>query len=110
MGTRFPIDSYDRPSIRQDLRKMRALVNHRLDREHVASLNLWSQPGSTIIRNLRILVHLSADPMPNVIAHNRIPIRFGVLLHCPAYITEMVSRTALLDRTVQTLFSHANQL
>src|SRR5678815_1485298 len=109
MGTGLTVHGHHRPAVRQNLGEMSALVNHRLDRKNVTHLDLRAQPGPAVIRNLRILVHPAANPVTNVIAHNRITISLCVLLHSPTDVTQMFSGATLFDRTLETLFSHANQ-
>src|SRR5688500_11995560 len=57
VGAGLAVDCHDRPAVRQNLGKMRSLVDHRLDRENEATLDLWSKTWPAIVRNLRVFVH-----------------------------------------------------
>ena len=89
---------------------MRPEIHHRLDSENVPSLDLRPQPGTPVVRNLRIFVHTPANPVPDVVPHHRKPIRLGMLLHRPTNIAEVVPRPALLNRPFETFLSDPDQL
>src|SRR6185369_3203584 len=109
MRAGLAVHRHHRPSICQDLRKMRALVDHRLDCEDVAALDLRPQPRPAIVRDLRIFVHPAPDAVAHVVANNRIAVRFRMLLNCPPDIAEMVPGATFLDRTLETFLCNANQ-
>src|SRR5574341_387395 len=67
---RLPIDGHDRPAIRQSFRVVRPEINHRFDRKYVAPPDLRTLPGFAVIRNLRVLVHATADAMADIFANN----------------------------------------
>ena len=89
---------------------MRAHVDHRLDRENVAFFDLRALARRAVVGNLRVFVHTAPDAMPDVVAHDRIAMRFRMLLHRPADVAQVFARATLLDRALQTLFGDANQL
>src|ERR1051325_6325332 len=109
MRAGLAVQRHDRPPIRQNLRQMRALVYHRLNRENITILDLWPQPRTAIIRVLRVFVHSSPNPMADIIANDGITVGFRVLLNGPTDIAQMVSGETLLDCTLQTFFGDSNQ-
>src|SRR5438105_1183377 len=98
MGAGLAIHGHYRPAVFQCLRVQRTKIDHRLQSEHIALLNLWSLAGLSVVWNLRILVHAAADAMSNVIAHDRIPLIFCVRLYRESDVPQMIAGVALLDR------------
>src|SRR5215213_5383608 len=110
MSAGLAVHGHHRPTVRQNLCEMGALVDHRLDGKNVTHLDLRPETGPAIIRNLRVFVHPPANPMADVIAHDRITIGLCVLLYGPTDVTEMFSAATLFNGAVETFFSHANEL
>src|SRR5205814_1816659 len=99
----LPVHGDDRPTVLQGLRVVRAHVEHRLDGEDVAGFDLNALARRAVVWNLRVFVHAPADAVPDVLAHDRIAVRFGVRLHRPADVAQVPSGPALFDRALQTL-------
>src|SRR5580704_14898733 len=70
------------PLVVQNPHARAARVHHRLDGQHHALLQLRTLPRVTVIRQLRVLVHLRADSVAHELAHHRISVLFHPLLHC----------------------------
>src|SRR2546426_6151274 len=110
MRAGLAIKSHYRPAVLQCLSVQRAQIDHRLQREHITLLNLWSLAGFSVVWNLRILMHAAADAMSNVIAHNGIPFGLGVRLDRESDISQMITCVTLFDCQLQALFSNTHQL
>src|ERR1700723_3090249 len=85
-------------------------VYHRLHGQHHALLQLRALSRGTIIRQLRIFVHLRADSVAHKLAHHRIPVLFHPLLHRGRYISQAIPRPDLRDALLQRFPRHAQQL
>src|ERR1700677_4363504 len=99
-----------RPLIVQHSHARAARVHHRLDGQHHALLQLRALSRGTIIRQLRIFVHLRADSVAHKLAHHRIPVLFHPLLHRGRYISQAIPRPDLRDALLQRFPRHAQQL
>src|SRR5437016_3558431 len=88
---------------------MSAKINHRLNRKNVPCFYFRSLSWFAVIRYLRVLVHATANSMAHIIADHRITMSFRVLLHDSPNVSQMLSRTAFLNRAIETLLSDANQ-
>src|SRR5438093_383317 len=89
---------------------MSSHINHGLNRKNVPSLYFRTLSRLAVIGYLRVLVHATTNSMTHIIAHHRITVSFGVLLHSRPDVSQMFSRTAFLNRSIETLFSDANQI
>src|SRR5271156_2107201 len=98
------------PLIIQHSHARAACVDHRLDRQHHPLLQLWALSRRTVIRQLRVFVHLRADPVAHELAHHRISILFHPLLHRGRYVSQAISRPDLRDALLQRFTRHAQQL
>src|SRR6185312_955238 len=89
---------------------MRPKVDHRLNRKNVAISDARPLPWLSVIGNLGIFMHLPANSVTDVLAHNRITVAFSMLLNCPTNVTQVKTREAFLDSALQTFFRDSNQL
>src|SRR5215472_12457393 len=60
-----------RPTVLEQPDFGRADVNHRLNSERHSSLQFWSAAPLAVIGDLRFLVHLASNAVPNKFAYNR---------------------------------------
>src|SRR5258706_16238043 len=65
-----------------------ARVDHRLDREGHAGLELRALVGAPIVQDLRLFVKALADPVAAEFAHDAVPIALGMALDGEADIAE----------------------
>src|SRR5271155_2075763 len=98
------------PLIIQHSHARAARVHHRLDGQHHALLQLGALTRRTVIRQLRIFVHLGADSVAHKLAHHRISVLLHPLLHRGRYISQAISRPDLRDALLQRFPRHAQQL
>src|SRR5271154_7167465 len=98
------------PLIIQHSHARAARVHHRLDGQHHALLQLGTLTRRTVIRQLRIFVHLGSDSVAHKLAHHRISVLFHPLLHRGRYISQAISRPDLRDALLQRFPRHAQQL
>ena len=110
MGTRLTIKRHHRPTIRQHFGVMTAHVNHRLDGKNIARFDLRPLARLSIIRDLGVLMHLAADPVTNIVSHDRITVAFRQFLNCPTDVSQMLSGTTLFDCSLKTLLSDLDQI
>ncbi|ASW46774.1 hypothetical protein XJ27_12950 [Xanthomonas hortorum] len=59
-----------RPLIRLGANRRPALIDHRLDGEHHAFLQLHPGAGVAVMQNLRIFMHLTPDAVPAIFLHH----------------------------------------
>src|SRR6185437_3558043 len=79
---------HHRPAVRQHFRIGLAGVDHRLDREGHALLQLQAGAGLAVMQNLRVFVIDAADAVPTVILDHRETGALGVLLDRMADIAQ----------------------
>src|ERR1700750_1631062 len=103
------VERDDRPSVLERLRLVRAHVYHRLDGEDVARTDADARARLSVVRDLRVFVHFSPDAVTDVVAHYAVAVRFGVLLHGPADVSEILPRPALAYRARQTLLGDSDE-
>src|SRR3989442_15929785 len=89
---------------------MRSHINHRLARKNVPRFYFRTLSWLAVIGYLRVFVHATTNSMADIIAHHRVTVSFSVLLHGRPDVSQMLSRTTLLNRSIETLFSDANQI
>src|SRR5205814_10134404 len=63
-------------------------VDHRLDGDAEALLYLEAPVGRAVVRDLRVLVHSTADPVADVVAHHAVPLRLDPRLYRRAEVAE----------------------
>src|SRR6267142_6199162 len=89
---------------------MSSHINHRLNRKNVPGLYFRTLSWLAVIGYLRVFVHATTNSMPDIIAYHRITVSFGVLLNGRPDVSQMLSGTALLNRSIKALLSDANQI
>ena len=86
---------------------MSAEVDHGLDGENVSLLNLWAMAWLPVIRNLRILVHASADAVTNIVPHHRVTMALRHVAALPSrYPQDAYRRGTAQSPARDTLQSH----
>ena len=75
----------------------RAGVDHRLDREHHARLQLRARARLAEVGDLRVLVHVAADAVPDQRADDREPLGLDLALDRVRDVAEVVAGPRLLD-------------
>src|SRR5947207_2533466 len=108
VSTWSPIRRNYCPAIFQSFRMVRPKIDHWFDRKDVALLNLWPFARLSVIWNLRILMHLTANSVSHVVAHDGIAMGFGVRLNGRPYITDVVAIPALFYSQPQAFFGYSN--
>src|SRR6267378_6226663 len=73
-------------------------IHHRLDGYHHAFLQPRAASRITVIRQVRLVMHLCADAMPDKYPDHRKSVLFHPALHRVAYIAEPVACAHLFDR------------
>src|ERR1700730_3915998 len=89
---------------------MSSHINHRLNRKNVPRLYFRTLSWLAVIGYLRVFVHATANSMTHIIPHHRITVSLGMLLYRRPDVSQMLSRTAFLNCSIETLFSDANQI
>src|SRR6476661_9583558 len=110
MRRRFAVERNDRPLVIKGTSFVRSEVEHRLDGEAISRSDLFASALPPVIRDLRSLVHRTADAVARVIAYQPIPVLFGVLLNGPADVADAVIHPALLDTEREAFVGHPDQL
>src|SRR5437764_6245917 len=91
-----------RPAVIPHTHQRAAGVDHRLDRQHHALLELRPAARLTVVGDLRLLVHVAPDPVPNQAADDRKPVELYATLDRRRDVAEVVSgpdlRRALEER------------
>src|SRR5690349_15463766 len=72
-------------------------IDHRLDREHRSLLQQRSLAGVPVVRDLRLLVHLTPDPMTDQSADNREPLDLDGPLDRRRDVTQPLAGAHLFD-------------
>src|ERR1051326_5241707 len=106
----LPVECDDRPAVLEGLRLVRAHVEHRLDGEDVARTDFDARARLSVVRDLRVFVHFSADAVADVVAHDAVAVCLGERLHGPADVAEVLARPALKYRALKTLLGDADKL
>src|ERR671914_1241224 len=84
-------------------------VDHRLDGEDHARLELKSRPRFTIMEHLRFFMELTADAMTAILAHDRKTMGLGVTLDGVADVAQLRARPHLVDPDPQAFIAHLDQ-
>src|SRR5262245_6502371 len=74
-----------------------ALVDHRLDREHEALLELRAPGARAVVRDLGLLVELAPDAVTDELADDGVPGPFGHVLDRARDVGHVVAGPDLLD-------------
>src|SRR5438128_1685488 len=85
-------------------------IHHRLDRDYHSFLQPRAAPRFAVIRQVRLVVHLRSDTMPDKFANHRKTVLLDQALHRITDIAEPVARAHLVNRTVERLSRHVQQL
>src|SRR2546423_73394 len=84
------VERHDRPAVTQRLRRRTAEIDHRLDRDREAGYELLARLGLAIIRHLRFLVELDADPVANEVADDAESRAFDDGLHRDPDVADVI--------------------
>src|SRR5688500_6355061 len=72
MGRRLAVERHHRPFIAKRSCFGGAEIEHWLDRETIPCADLFFCPGTSVIWDLRCLVHMAADAMAGIIADDTV--------------------------------------
>ena len=97
MSSRFSVERYYAPTVGEHGQLVTTQGNHRLNGDAKAVLDLLACALASVVRNLRIFVHLVPDAVADKLANNAVSITFAVLLHRITYISQTVSYDGLLN-------------
>src|SRR6185503_15770894 len=61
VGAGAAVDRDHGPPVFQSFRVVRTEIYHRLDRKNIAFFDFWALARLSVVRNLRILMHLTPD-------------------------------------------------
>src|SRR5256885_1333090 len=86
-----------------------ARVDHRLDRDDHALLQPRAASLVTVVRQIGLVVHFRANPVPHELAHHRETVLLHPALHGVADIAEAVAPTQLVARAIQPFPCHIPQ-
>ncbi len=99
-----------RPVVGQHARLADAQVDHRLDRQRHPRLEARTIAALAVVRNLRLLVQLAADAVPDKLADHRVAVLDDVLLHRGGEVAEHPAVAGVVDRHVQRLLGRRHQV
>ena len=91
-AARVAVGRRDRPAVRADPRLVAAEREHRLDGEAQAGLEPAAAAAGAVVRDLRLLVHLGADAVADVGAHDAVAARDADVLDRRSDVLERVAR------------------
>ena len=77
--------------------------NHRLDGNDHASLEANAPPLLSIIRNVGVLVHHTANAMAHIVAKHAVTVRLGERLNGITDVPDMVTGNSLLDGSLKAI-------
>src|SRR3954454_3842406 len=97
VGRQRPVLAVDRPVVGRHADRVVADGHHRFDGQNHALLELLAGPGLAVVRDLRVLVHVAADPVADERADDAEAVGLDALLDRVADVAEAISRPALLD-------------
>src|SRR5579863_41445 len=101
---------YCGPLIVEYLHGRPAGVHHRLDGKHHALLQPRALPRRPVVWKLRILVHPRSNAVAHEFPNHRIAVLFDPFLHRCGDISEPVAGPNLLDRVLERLARHLQEL
>lgn len=99
-----PIGGDDGPTVGFDLGSVASQIEHRLDTDRHALLELGSRPGLSVVGHLGIFVHLSPDPVTDVFAYDPEPVTMRFALNRVADIAQSGAGLHLSDTGGESLF------
>ena len=98
-----------KPAITAHARFTSPHVNHRLNCQHHANLELYAAMRATIIRHIGVFVHMTTNAMAHIIANNAISLRLGDALNGMANVTEMIASTRSREARPHAFLSSLEQ-
>ena len=110
MSSTFPITGSNSPSVTLHYQLTISQCNHWLNRNTQATLYHCTITTPSIIRNLRILMHVLPYTMSHKFTNNAIGLRLTILLYCISDITQSFSRNRILYSKVQSVLGGLQQL
>src|SRR6185436_3352827 len=110
MGRQRAVGRHDRPTVRQDPGLVAPEHHHGLHGDHQAGLHLRPPARRAEVLDERVLVHRPTDPVPSVLPHQREPGALRHLLDGGADVREAPTWTDRVDRGLQRLLRHPDQL
>ena len=109
MSSRLAVAGLDSPAVGHQPDVAVAHSHHRFDGDTHGSLQHAAITAPSVIRNLRIFVHLTADAMTSQFTHDSITFGFAMVLDSTADITQMISSNGGLYTEIKTLFGGLQQ-
>src|SRR5512143_1156256 len=106
MGGAFSIRRHDRPAIRKNPDPIGSLVHHRLQGQNHAFLQSGSLMGGAKIWNLRVLMEIFSDPVPDEISHDRKSMGFHPSLNGVGNIEKSISDLGLFNADRQSFLRY----
>ena len=85
-------------------------IHHRFDGNDHAFLQTRPATRLSIVREVRLIVHLCANAVTHKLPHNGKTVLLDPTLHRVPDITQPVARPHLVDRSVQRLTGHIEKL
>ena len=99
-----------RPAVFVDGDLPRARGDHRFDADDGTGAEPHARSALPVIGDGRVLVHLPADAVPDVFAHDRKAVRFRMRLHRCADVVQRRACTQVFDRLPEALLGDAHEL
>src|SRR5205807_5144738 len=85
-------------------------IHHRLDRDHHTFLQSRAAPRFTVVRQVRLVMHLGADAVSHELTYYRKTVLLDQALHRVANIPEAVTSAHLVNGAVERVASYIQQL
>ena len=98
----------DQPSILALKHFSGSHIDHRLDSQYHANLQLQAKMPMSIVWDVRLFMHASANAMANILTNYAEAGILGNRLHSMADIAQMVTRDGAIDRVGKVGVSAAN--
>src|SRR5438094_700679 len=109
VGGQGAVRGADRPAVRLHEDLVAAGVDHGFDRQGHPRLEPRRGARRPKVRDLRVLVHLAADAMPDELPDDREAGRLDVLLDRGRDVAQVAAWPGLVDADVQGLLGHLQQ-
>src|SRR5579863_2392976 len=106
---RFAVGRFSNPFVAHVNVRL-AGVHHRLDGDDHAFLKPRAATRITIVRKVGLVMHLGADAVPDKLTNYRVPVLLDPSLHRVTDIAQPIARAHFVDRAIQRLSSHFQQL